>query len=166
MAGYIRVRRCDVSQDSFERTKGLAMEQAQNEHTQMLVCKVVGIVKTQEPVYESLEDTEQEPPNPSLKVLDVSAWQDADNKHMVHVEVNHVDPKLFAFNGRLVSKDGFSIIARPYERTWLGYTELVVGDIGLTAYHIYLNEQAAMNRVSLITRLVDKINRSEDLSVS
>jgi hypothetical protein len=72
MAGYIRVRRCDVSQDSFERTKGLAMEQAQDDHTQMLVCKVVGIVKTQEPVYEPLEQSGRK----------------------VRATVNYVDPKL------------------------------------------------------------------------
>jgi hypothetical protein len=159
MAGYIRVRRCDVSEDSFERTKGLANEQAQDQHTQMLVCKVVGIVKPQEPVYEPLEDTEPAPV-PKRKVLDLTVEQDGTR---VYLKVVYVDPVLMTHKATLASDGVFGIEVIPYSFTYLLADRLIVG--GRDKHHMqaFDTEAAATDRITRITKLLAIINANEPL---
>jgi hypothetical protein len=164
MTEYIRVRRCDVSQDSFEKTKGLAMEQAQDEHTQMLVCKVVGIVKTQEPVYEPLEDTEPEQaPKPRRKALDVTLEQKG---RRVIAELAYVDPKLALKTGLnpidVIATDGiykvcFGHHLGMYERL----CELTVCNEPSVKVQEFSEADAAAEYVERITKLLDIINANE-----
>jgi hypothetical protein len=155
MAEYIRVRRYNVSQDSFERTKGLAMEQAQDEHTQMLVCKVVGIVKTQEPVYEPLE--EPEPPKPRRKVLDVELEQ---RDSTVMATVNHVDPKLVKEAMTLIH-GGVQIRTDPDRYTAAFRDELIIGGKGGTSNTIFPSAADASSWIAEVHRLLAIINANE-----
>jgi hypothetical protein len=157
MAGYIRVRRCDVSEDSFERTKGLANEQAQDQHTQMLVCKVVGIVKTQEPVYEPLE--EPEPPKPRRKVLDVELEQ---RDSTVMATVKHLDMAWAkALPGSEIATDGeYHVCFMDETRVYAGLNDLTVGKNTFSATDFRDVERAA-EYVERITKLLDIINANE-----
>jgi hypothetical protein len=153
MAEYIRVRRCDVSEDSFERTKGLANEQAQDQHTQMLVCKVVGIVKPQEPVYEPLE----EPEPPKKKALDVTLEQ---NGQQVTVTVNHADPRLMKEKRVLI--DGLVKINTDncsYTRAY--GDQIIVGGRDSSAVCGFPSAEAATKYVEHVHCLLDIINANE-----
>jgi hypothetical protein len=157
MAEYIRVRRCDVLQDSFERTKGLAMEQAQDEHTQMLVCKVVGIVKPQEPVYEPLE--EPVPPKPRRKVLDVELEQ---RDSTVMATVKYIDMAWAkALPGSEIATDGeYKVCLMDETRVYAGLDDLTIGTNTFSATD-FRDVKRATKYVERIGKLLDEINANE-----